>query len=485
LPTTTTTTAAINEEDFKYILSLFEPPVTPRRYSCRKTEDQQWVADSLDKMLADFAESDFINCKVNMYNYLGKWRKFSAPSLNSEIIAPIVLNSSNGNGHFHKDYHYDIALDLYTATPIPFAERIEEAAKLIQVKAIAEQAPICLFIDLDHRPALPRTRKRIKDVFMDDELEPTVLDSGNGFQVLLPIETDPTKYAVPMDYETKDDLIPGRTLDSARSFALAYSNPANVSPGSELLRCAADVLSCNKSDDGNNPSVRSCMVRAPGSYNGKLIAKGITDKPVSIVQRGSWEQGKKGHIMYLLPYLDAHIKKEKLKRAKMLTDARNKRLKRERNLQAFENAGSGYYYNQKSRAEILQLHYWYIEMFMRTPVDDFRKRGAALLLAPYLMRIKCLPYELAEKIILQWLSACDRVKMLDFDAADKTAQALDYAISSNYLPLEFHNIPNHDPKTHARLARLRANYYFSNNMIQRNVPPPPPLPPSSTLVGGN
>jgi hypothetical protein len=336
-----------------------------------------------------------------------------------------------------------------------------------------------LFIDLDERKALDRTRAKIKDVFMDDDLEPGVLDTGNGLHLLLPIETDPEKYPTGMDCQiTKDDLIPGRTMDSARLFALYYdNNPANVSPGSTLLRCAAEVLTNKKADKKNHPSVNSCMVRVPGSQNSKLLLKHI-DKPVSIVQRGSWEQGRKGHIMFLLPYHSSWIKQQKKERIKMLIQARNKRLRLEQNKEAFGQArhqclrytttgGGG-----TTTVEFLHLKYWYIEIMLRTPLDDFRKQGVNLLLAPYLINIKRKPYEIAKSIILQWLSVCNKVRYLDFDAVDRTCQGLDYAKSREYKPLDFDKLPEYDSVVHAKLLRLRSSYY-------------PPPPPPSSLIGGN
>jgi hypothetical protein len=484
----------INEDDFKYILSHFEPPQTPRRYSTWLTKDGQWVAETFDEMLQKFEEAKNIDCKVNCYNYLGKWRKTTAPSLSQQQIAttPNSVNYNSGggnvNGHNYTEYQYDIGPGLYNnandiTKKMTVAEQVEEAAKLIQLKAMSEQAPTCLFIDLDERSALPRTRRRIKDVFMDDDLEPGILDTGNGLHLLLPIETDPEKYPTGMDYQTKDDLIPGRTMDSARLFALYYdNNPANVSPGSTLLRCAAEVLTNKKADKKNHPSVRSCLVRAPGSLNSKLVLKHV-HKPVSIVQRGSWEQGKKGHIMSLLPYHSSWIKQQREKHIKMLAQARNKRLRLEENKEVFRETRHYYLQHNSSAAiEFLHLKYWYIETMLRTPLDDFRKQGVNLLLAPYLLNIKQMPYEIAKSIILQWLSVCNKVRYLDFDAIDRTCRGLDYAKSRGYKPLDFDRIPEFDSVVHVKLLRLRSNYYQHQHV---STSPPPPLPPASSLIGGN
>lgn len=467
---------SVNVDDLKYLMSFCEPPITPRRYSTQATNDGQYVANTFEEMLRGFEESSYVDCRINIYNYLGKHRTFEAQSVNRSDIKGHSLQTDLGYAHVyangHASYHYDIASSLYRPLlSIPVAERVEESAKLIQIKALAEQAPTIIFTDLDDRKALNATRKRIKDVFMDEELEPTVIDSGNGLNLLLKLETDPAKYPVPVDDQTENDMIPGRTLLSARTFALIYDyNPANISPGSLLMRCASEVLTRKKADKGNHPSVRSCMVRVPGSYNGKLKRKGI-DKQVSILNRGSWDQGRKGHVLFLLLYFRGWLKEQKEKRDKSLAQARKKRISRQETKVFF---GQRYF-----NPEIAQLHYWYIEIMLRSPFDDFRRRAVALVLAPYLLRIKQMPIDIAEKIILQWLAACDKVRYLEFDPEEKTAQALRYARDCNYLPLEFDSILKYDENIHAKLLRLQANYLGGGRAIDEVSVPP------SKQIGGN
>jgi len=450
----------VDRKELEFLLSHFKAPTVPRRYSTQATGDAQYVAETVDEMIKKFEEAKNVDCKVNAYNYLDASRATPPPS-------PLGRSSSSNDDNGNRNGHHIDDKNIYNNyTPVPaqsLNERIEEAAKLIQAKALSEQAPTILFIDLDEKKALPKTRARIKDVFMDDSLEPTVIDSGNGFHLLLVLETDPAKYPAPLDgdyYATENDLIPGRTLQSARTLALCFdNNPANVSPGGTLLKCASEILTNKKADKSNHPSVKSVMVRVPGSYNSKLLARG-EQKEVSIVSRGSWGDGqRKGHIMFLLPYHAGYIRELKKTRIRMLVQARNKRRRIERNNTAFYSQTE--VINNKGgalSAVYFHHHYWYIDLLLQVQLDDFRKRAISLLLAPYLLRIKQMPYEVAEKRILQWLSICDKVRYLDFDAVEKTEQALSYARDMEYKPLELENIPKYDSGLHAKLLRLQENF---------------------------
>jgi hypothetical protein len=54
----------------------------------------------------------------------------------------------------------------------------------------------------------------------------------------------------------------------------------------------------------------------------------------------------------------------------------------------------------------------WIDRLLQTPIQDWRKTAAALILAPYLITIKRLSYELAYNIIMQWASKCAELSYL-------------------------------------------------------------------------
>ena len=53
----------------------------------------------------------------------------------------------------------------------------------------------------------------------------------------------------------------------------------------------------------------------------------------------------------------------------------------------------------------------WIETVLKTPIEDYRKNALALILAPYLIKIKKLSYDEAFSIIKEWLSKCDELQL--------------------------------------------------------------------------
>jgi hypothetical protein len=296
----------INTDELKFLLSHFEAPAFPRRISTQLSKNKQFTVYSLEAMIFKFEESDFIDCKVNAYNYTGQQHNSSD-------------SDDNGNGNSKKTHSYGIPTTLGDAT------------KLIQQRAMSEPIPSVIFIDLDQKKSLGKTRRKIKDTFVDEELEPTVISSGNGYHIVLPIETDPAKYYCPRPDWDKKRLIPGRSewLASVIAQGYKYGIPSNLSPANMFIRFAEQFLTSGKADLGHNPSVRSCMVRVPGSYNSKCIEKGAIDSEVTIVNR--WNGQNKAHILFLINRFYYHVKETHEKRQKMMLKARKKRLQLEAN----------------------------------------------------------------------------------------------------------------------------------------------------------
>jgi hypothetical protein len=87
--------------------------------------------------------------------------------------------------------------------------------------------------------------------------------------------------------------------------------------------------------------------------------------------------------------------------------------------------------------------YWYIDKLLQTPLDDFRKRGIDLLLAHFLITIKGMPPDAAERIILNWLDRCSSLRRLDFDAVKTT----------NFLPLGKEKFKVQDSDLFYRLSK--------------------------------
>jgi hypothetical protein len=306
-----------------FILSHFQVPIWPRTVSTAATYGAQVLVYSEEEAAQKFAAANLLDCRLNAY--------------------PAYT-------------HY---------------------------KGINRQAPNFIFIDLDrcnftsdkaHALALDKTLKNIKDL----DSEPTVLWSGNGYHVYLPINAF--------------------VLEQEEVFA-KFDQPSK-----RFLRFAARHLSNYKSDPNNNPSLKSCMVRIPGSRNSKCITK----SEVKTIQK--WD-GHRLPINYLLRDFRRYLIGQRIRELKELHEQ--------------HKAYRSYRYN----ANLIQ----WIERLLLTPIHDYRKLVIWHILAPYLITKRGLSYVESYSIISDWLDKCKEVKRLDFAPHCKIQRALNS--SKDFLPI--------------------------------------------------
>ena len=317
-----------------FILShVEEPTIFPRTIMTKKLGYQRLVY-SKEKALEHFIESDFIDCRINAF-----------PSL-------------------------------------------KEGATWI---------PDLLFIDLDLsgfttkkslQITLNKTLKTIKEKF-DKSVHPTVLWSGNGYHIILPVFCS-------------------RELERIQEFK-EFDNPSE-----RFLRFAKDNLSNNKADKANNPSFRSCLLRIPNSLNAKCIAKGesFDNSKVKIIQE--WNRDRPS-IKFLLLDFKRYLINQKIKEL-------NKKKEIE------ERLG---YHSIKNTSNI----FW-IENLLNIPISDFRKNATNLILAPYLVNIKKLSYQQSFDILIDWLQKCNSFNKLDFTPDYLVKYALSTAIQKKIPPMK-------------------------------------------------
>ena len=222
-----------------------------------------------------------------------------------------------------------------------------------------------------------RTLRNIEDLL---NAHPTVLFTGNGYHVYQPIQA--------------------QRLEDIREF----NNTSN--PSTKFLRFAALFLSNGKSDPNNYQSIRSCMLRIPGSLNSKCPQQSAE---VRVIQK--WD-GFKPTYLLLIGMFQAYLINENMK-------------------EKIVSRSKGSY-----RSDNLS----WIEKLIKTPVEDFRKCTVALILAPYLLNIRKVSYDLAFSMIKEWLQKCDSLKSLDFDITHGIRAALLQAAKRQIPPMNLETL---------------------------------------------
>ncbi len=93
----------------------------------------------------------------------------------------------------------------------------------------------------------------------------------------------------------------------------------------------------------------------------------------------------------------------------------------------------------------------WIEILLKTPLDDYRKTIVNLVLAPYLINIRRLHYESAFTIIKEWLERCASLRQLYFGADSLTGNALQTAKNSRYKPMRLDTLKRRNPAIYEEL----------------------------------
>ena len=131
--------------------------------------------------------------------------------------------------------------------------RINAYPNYTEYKGINRQAPNFIFLDLDNstfktkralQMALDKTLKNLHNIL--NAQSPTVIWSGNGYHIYQPVS------AFPLEQE---------------EIFISKSNE----PSKQFLQFAEMHLTDYKSDPSHHPSIKSCMIRIPGSHNFKSV----------------------------------------------------------------------------------------------------------------------------------------------------------------------------------------------------------------------
>jgi Primase X len=244
-------------------------------------------------------------------------------------------------------------------------------------KGVNLTAPSFIMIDLDLKDfeystdelnkVLNKTIRKLCDIF--HSAHPTVLWTGNGYHVYQPVI--------------------GFTLEEIDRFA-CFIDPNKKDLTSRFMQFAGSYFTDKKGDPQHRPSIKSCLLRIPGTINSRC------NQEVKIVQR--WN-GDRPPINYLLRDYRTWLVVEKINEIK---NARSRDYRKSRSSTCLRYNGSN----------TIQ----WIEKLLQTPLADHRKYAIWRVLIPYLYNIKKLSEVEAVEIIWAWLNKCHILRSLDFNA---------------------------------------------------------------------
>jgi hypothetical protein len=350
------------EEGFKFILSHFgyQIHIWPRTISTQLTEGAQVTVYDDRHALAKFKQSNLVDCRINGYPAYTGYRGFVRQT---------------------PDF---IFIDLDLENFVSFANWSSKQ-----------------LLDM----ALKNILWKISKIF-GKEVRPTVLWTGNGYHIYLPIRPVP----IPLE----SDIMFSR-----------FQNPSK-----EFLKFVSCYLTDEKSDPNNKPTFNSCLVRIPGSFNSKCleVGKGLEESQVKLVQR--WNGIHPKMPIEILTDFKGY-----------LTNLKIQELEEEQQQQKkYQYYGNHHYYciNNTRGTSTTTIIPW-IQKLLQTPINDHRKFAIRIIIAPYLITTRGLDYNQSFEIIKDWVyNKCNKVQRLnprDFNHIIK--EALNRSINQNWRPISF------------------------------------------------
>ena len=282
--------------------------------------------------------------------------------------------------------------------------RVNAYPSYTEYRGLQRYPPNFIFADLDL--TLIRTEQVFEKTlsetlrFISFKLNgsPTVLWTGNGYHIYQPI----------------DALV----LEQFSQFD-EFENPSL-----KFIRFAEFYLTSGKSDPSHSPSFKSCMIRIPGTYNSKY-PQGRNE--VKVIQE--WD-GYRPPMKLLLDAFHAYLVDQKQK---------------EINLRKRIEIRLGITGDKRNSIS-------WIETLLQTPIVDYRKNAIGLILAPYLINIKKLPYDSAYIILIDWLKKCSRLRKLGPNFEYRLKYSLNSAVRKLQLPIRFSTLKIKNKELHNLLS---------------------------------
>jgi Primase X len=171
----------------------------------------------------------------------------------------------------------------------------------------------------------------------------------------------------------------------------------------------------------HNPTVKSCLVRIPGSLNSKCVIKG-TDAEVKIIQK--WD-GVRPSVQPLLRDFSRWLIQKRIDDIEELK-------KQEEKYAKFHMTVS----KNQERTNTIK---WIEKGILEHPLSDHRKYIIWRILSPYLLNVKNLPKEEAYSVMKEWLDKFDKLEKLSFNPKTKIKDGLRGA-SKGYLPISMEKL---------------------------------------------
>ena len=338
-----------------FILTHLQEPSFPRDIMTKKIGRKIDVFDK-ESILLHFEESNYQDCRISAYPRLTDYRRIN-------LISPSF-----------------IMIDL---------------------------DPNALSTELTLAKALKTTLNRI---YRTLQTSPTVLWTGNGYHVYLPI-----KAFVLEEEEVFAKFQDGKTYGPSLS--------------TKFIRFAEAFFTNEKHDSQHRPSVNSCLLRVPDSINSK------NGQRVRIIQE--WN-GYRIPIQYMLRDFRRYLIQERIDSGYYTN---NEQLVSSPTNNSDSSSFSKWINHNHSGSRSIE----WIEWLLQNPIRNQRKYCIWRIFAPYLLNCKQLSNEQTYNIIISWLDGCSKLERLSFYHKPRVKDDIRRARRVGYYPISLSNLQKEKP----------------------------------------
>ncbi|MGA9843677.1 MAG: DNA primase noncatalytic subunit PriX [Nitrososphaeraceae archaeon] len=357
-------------------------PILGRDDMCPFKSNSHWdIEESFDFTLNHFQEPIFP-------------RKIMTKDLGYQIE---VFNKQEALGYYKNSKYEDCRINAYPS--------------FTQYEGINRTPISFLMVDLDLKHFF--TKEKLLEKALNKTLEkirkesiggnPTVLWTGNGYHIYQPVS--------------------GFLLEEYETF-YEFTKYLDKDLTSLFIQFAEEYFTDHTADRLHHPTVKSCLLRIPGSLNSKCISK-EQDAEIKIIQK--WDE-KRPSIKPLLRDFRRWLIQNRIDDIEELR-------KREKKHGRFQIVTSE---NQEYKNRINGIR-WIENGILENVLPDHRKYIIWRILSPYLLNVKNLTREECYSVIKDWLDKCNKLERLNFNPKIKIKEGLKGA-SKGYYPISLEKL---------------------------------------------
>jgi Primase X len=348
------------EADVNLLLSHFEDSYLFPRKMMTKHKNYQFTVYDKQDLIQKCIDSDFTDCRVNGYPILYKQELVSYPP----NFIFIDLDLSN----FVK---YKNPKKMLDKTLRNVLNKIS-ASFSIERSQHTQRSPTGNEHDIQQ-----------SNLEFSAEVKPTVLWSGNGYHIYLPIQG-----------LMLDDYEPFSKEKYPSLFSEYNGKYIGYSVSELFLLFVEEYLTSGKADPQHRPRYKSCLIRIPNTLNSKCLDKGLGPEKSKVKIIQEWN-GYRPPIQLLTKEFRRWLVQEEI----------NQRFQNTRKQNTFTN---GYKYFNKSQIG-------WIEKLLQIPLEDYRKFCLWRILCPYFVNVKKVSKEETSIVLEAWLWGCSNLRRTDFN----------------------------------------------------------------------